>query len=180
MNDYGTMYAIGLPHPFGDKLKEGASIYYDNCCGFTVEIKLPNLTPQAITAFRKGTISIDLSYLEKILFFTIDIDNFTYFDLAFTSNITYLNSKDELGDIENNEGFAFNFILTEATNNIVQALRVISLSNHFSKILLEKMKEQLDENFNANEHNRKVFKIFSKYNDLKQLSIAHTKSTNSI
>lgn len=122
MNNTGFLYSIGCTHPMGKDINEGISITYDNNYGFTVDFKFSNLDIQEIENFRKGIFSLDLAYLNKIIFFIIDIEGFTFSDMAFTSNITALTSKEELEDIKDGEGFAFSMILTEGTTNIIKAL----------------------------------------------------------
>lgn len=181
MNNTGTLYAIGETHPLGEDIKEGISITYDNNYGFIVDFKLSNLHSDEIENFRSGILSLDLAYLNKILFFIIDIDGFTFSDVAFTSNITALTSKDEIEDVKKDEGLCFFMVLTEGTTNIVKALRLVSLSNHFSNILIDKMREQFDVNFNQSKHTMDCIDVYNTYpstKQLKQLSIAHMKSTN--
>lgn len=181
MNNTGTLYSIGDNHPLGDSIKEGLSIMYDNDYGFILDFKFSNLENREIENFRNGILSLDLAYLNKIIFFIIDIEGFTFSDIAFTSNISELNSKDEIKDIEKDKGFCCSIILTEGTNNIIQAIRVISFSNHFSNILASKMREQFDDNFNQAKHTLDCMDIYNKYSsvkELKKLSIAHMKSTN--
>lgn len=181
MNNTGTLYSIGDMHPLGDSIKEGLSIMYDNDYGFILDFKFSNLENCEIENFRNGILSLDLAYLNKIIFFIIDIEGFTFSDIAFTSNITELTSKDDIKDIKKGEGFCCSMILTEGTNNVIKALRVISLSNHFSNILVDKMREQFDNNFNKNKHTLDCIEIYNKYSSVKQLkkrSIAHMKSTN--
>ena len=181
MNDTGTLYSIGQTHPLGEDIKEGASITYDNNYGFILDFKFSNLHKEEVENFRSGILSLDLAYLNKILFFIIDIDGFTFSDVAFTSNITHLTSKEQIENVEQGKGLAFSMVLTEGTTNIIKALRVISLSNHFSNILTEKMREQFDDNFNPAKHTKDCIDIYNKYpfvEQLKQFSIAHMKSTN--
>lgn len=178
--DEGTMYAIGYKHPLSDDLKEGTSLMYDNSSGFILDFKLSNLRENEIEAFRSGTLSLDLSYIEKIIIFVLDIEGFINVDLAFTSNITALTSAKELKDVEDGTGIAFTMILTEGTTNIIKALRVFSLSNHFSKILISKMRDQFTADFDINQHSLNSDKVFNKYptsKALKKQSIAHMKST---
>lgn len=181
MNNIGTLYAVGETHPLGEDIKEGISITYDNNYGFTLDFKLSNLDDNEIENFRSGILSLDLAYLNKILFFIIDIDGFTFSDVAFTSNITALTSKEEIEDVKKGKGLSFSMVLTEGTTNIIKALRVIALSNHFSNILIDKMREQFDVNFNQVKHTMDCIDIYNKYpsvEQLKQFSIAHMKSTN--
>ena len=181
MNDNGTLYAVGEIHPLGENITEGISISYDNSCGFVLDFKFSNLYSEEIKNFRSGILSLDLAYLNKILFFIIDIEGFTFSDVAFTSNITALTSSKEIEDIEEGKGLAFSMVLTEGTTNVIKALRVISLSNHFSNILIDKMREQFDFNFNPVKYNKDCTDIYNKYTSveqLKQFSIVHMKSTN--
>lgn len=160
------MYSISVGKPLNLELKEGLSILNDGL-GFQLFINLPNLSKHEIDSFN-GKMKIGLFVDEEtdIIAFLIEINNLiSVSDVFFNINITP-KGLDTVEKITNDDyGYAFTTTLVESTTNIVKGMRIVTLSNEFSKILYNRLeKEWKNEDVNNNiKYSQNVEKIMRKY-----------------
>lgn len=137
--------------------------------------KFDKLSEKDILGFRKGDLRIDITFLNKIIFFTFtNTTGIGYEDIPFTIHLTKCK---DMQDIKENEGYLMTMILVEANNNIVKGLRAVSFSHKASKYIKKCVEEQLLEDFNKEEYVNKLRNLQEKYKtkDIKEMSGAYTK-----
>ncbi|MCC0783570.1 hypothetical protein IR152_10850 [Clostridioides sp. ES-S-0108-01] len=168
------MFKIEVGKKLEAEIPGGLSIIFGET-GFTAIFKLSNLSDKEIVEFRKGNLRIDVSFLDKIIFFvftnTMGIGDA---DIPFTIHLSKCKEFQELGE---NEGYAMDLMLVEANNNIAKGFRRVGLNTNTSKYLKKCVMEQLKYNFNMDEHMRKVKEIQRKYNsrEIRKLAGAYSK-----
>ncbi|HBF1331029.1 TPA: hypothetical protein KNR73_002891 [Clostridioides difficile] len=168
------MFKIEVGKKLEAEIPGGLSINFSET-GFTAIFKLDNLSDKEIIEFRKGNLRIDVSFLDKIIFFvftnTMGIGDA---DIPFT---IHLSKCKEFQELEENEGYAMDLMLVEANDNIVKGFRRVGLNTNTSKYLKKCAMEQLEYDFNMDEHMRRVKEIQRKYNsrEIKKLSGAYSK-----
>ncbi|EMH2710029.1 hypothetical protein SI855_002781 [Clostridioides difficile] len=163
--------AVGEKYPFN--VGDGLSITF-NDAGFTTIFKTNKLSEKDILGFREGDLRIDISFLNKIIFFTFtNITCIGYEDIPFTIHLTKCK---EMQDIKENEGYLMTFILIEGKNNIVKGFRTISFSTKASEYIKKCIEMQLlEKDFNKENYIKKVIDLQRKYNskEIKGMSGAH-------
>nr|WP_228846484.1 hypothetical protein [Clostridioides sp. ES-S-0173-01]UDN49499.1 hypothetical protein JJJ25_19490 [Clostridioides sp. ES-S-0173-01] len=167
------MQKIAAGEKYPVNVGNGLSITFDDT-GFTTIFKTNKLSEKNILGFREGDLRIDISFLNKIIFFTFtNTTCIGYEDIPFTIHLTKCK---ETRYIKENEGYLMNLILVD-DNNIVKGFRAISFTHKASKYIKKYIDEQLLEDFNKEEYIKKVRALQDKYDtkDIKGMSVAYTK-----
>ncbi|MCC0671399.1 hypothetical protein IC214_00140 [Clostridioides sp. ES-S-0190-01] len=168
------MKRIAVGEKFPGELHGGIGITLGEA-GFTAIFKLKDLDKEEILNFHTGDLRIDISFLEKIIFFVFDNPKgIGSADIPFT---VHLADVKELQEIKENEGYRMDLILVEGKNNIVKGLRMISFNNRTSKYIKKYIDAQLLEtDFNKENYKEKIITLQKKYKfkDIKGMSRAYT------
>ncbi|HBF2930502.1 hypothetical protein NBN67_19405 [Clostridioides difficile] len=167
------MLKIAVGEKFPTKLHDGLSITFGEA-GFTVTFKLDNLSEEEILEFCTGNLRIDISFLEKIMFFIFtNPHGIGNADIPFDIHFTDVK---EMQDIKENEGYRMDLILIEGKNNIVKGFRMISFSTKASEYIKKCTEVQLlEKGFNKENYVNKVINLHRRYNlkEIKGMSGAY-------
>ncbi|MCC0726753.1 hypothetical protein KGF51_10075 [Clostridioides sp. ZZV14-6045] len=167
------MLRIAVGEKFPLEIQDGLNIKF-NESGFTTIFKLENLSDEEILGFRTGDLRIDVSFLEKIMFFVFtNVSGIGDADIPFTIHLTEFK---KMQPVRENEGYLMDLILVEANNNVVKGFRSIGFNTNTSKYIKKCAEEQLSEDFNKGEYINKVVRMQRSYStkDIKRLSGAYT------
>lgn len=153
--------AIGTPCPMN--CPSGLSIMFDDS-GFLVGVKLDNLQPFEIMAFKNRKITISLCKVtEQLLFFVFSIDGcIKYSDVAFTINRTR-KRLDALQEMPDGKGYAMTMMLVQGNNNILKAMRLVGLSTTMSNRFNEICREQATNPISYDEYLKLIFACQSEF-----------------
>lgn len=155
---------VGKKYDRFRKMPEGASLNI-NELGMMVLITMPNITKSEVETINKGQLKYYLTEYKEILYLVLDYGHLS-FDIGY-------NRKDDpdLEDIKDDKsGYAVTIVLADTVTGEVKSIRLISLSNHFSKTLKNVIERQ--ERLSVNKTMLKAFEIQSKYS-IDQIIRAH-------
>lgn len=99
--------------------------------------------------------------LNEVIVITVKIGNLNWMDAPYnvnlSKNLTQLNFPDR------NQGLALTLILVDAVTGKIKHMRLIGLTERFTKNLFEDVWEQFDDNFNKEVYGSKIKDLFCRY-----------------
>lgn len=151
------------------KMKEEGGVFetYDNVC--LCIIGLENLKDEEIKAFNTSDITVTLTYVDRIIFMVVTIEDVAVLDMPF--NMGQYNEFQLKEPIES--GYMMPIILVDADTNIIRAIRLAGLPKDMSQKLYELSKEQWENKIT--DHNERIDRIYSNYTpqDLIKAGLIH-------
>jgi hypothetical protein len=168
-----TEISVGKEFPLA-KVREGGMIDLKEE-GLVCFIGFNNVSKREIMEFRKGILKINLSYINNIIFFVLEIGNAIFLDIPFHSGLIRPTTSIEEVTKRNKMGiYPLHMYLVDTKDNTLKAMRVIGLSVDFSKEIEETIEKQKEEIFNNNDFTKNLnylFRILSQ-KDIKDKSFA--------
>lgn len=102
--------------------------------GFFVFLGMKDITDDEIEEFKKGKLMLDLSFINDIIFFVLEIGDFLLSDAPFHVGLIRPVKKRE--EIIDREGiYSMQLFLIDTKNNILKGIRVIGLTEAFSETI---------------------------------------------
>lgn len=132
---------------------------------------LDNITNDEVFYFRKGDTSLDLTYVNDIIFFLLKIDGIiSLVDTPFPICSSVKDFQKLRLLIEKYS--AIQFFLVETSNNTIKAMRIVGISEEFLKLLGKFIEKQMEKQITAVDYHKGlnyIYKLLSPY-DLKKMS----------
>ena len=142
----------------------------NKCFCFT---NLKNVHSRIVDAFKTGDIKLSLSYINKLLFLTLNVDGVYKYEMVFNMKLYPEMQLQEIGE----KSYSLTFVLVDASSSNIMALRMVSLGNKFSKTLYDCAKDQFDNGHDQFVYNYEVDKTYRMYsmNDIAKRSLTYLK-----
>ena len=135
-----------------------------NGAGIQLKVFLNNPDLDEIEQFKAAeSFEIRSTILENVLFFTFKIGNLEIMDAPYSPHLEQEFNINTEGIEAGDKGFSLNLILINSLNGEIKTLRLIGLSNKFSKELAKQIEELKRKDFNTYEYDKNLNKLFSKY-----------------
>lgn len=163
---------VGRPFP-SSNIIEGVAINFEEE-GFYLPIGFRNITDKEVHAFKNDKINIDIAFVNNIIFIVFEIDGVVELsDAAF--HIALSTTPLRFLDLNDGEGYKLHMFLIDSKDNVLKAIRLVSLSEEFSHTLKTLIDKQLEEFFNMDDYNKRLANVFNNFTqqDLKEMSLAH-------
>lgn len=165
------IFEVGRPFPF--EIENTILIDFKEN-GFHLPIGYNNLDDFEINAFKNGKIDMDIAFVNNIIFIILEIEGILELsDVPF--HIALSTTPLEALELQDGEGYALHMFLIDSKDNVLKAIRLVSLSEEFSHTLKTLIDKQLEEFFNMDDYNKRLANVFNNFTqqDLKEMSLAH-------
>ena len=143
--------------------------YTDEGCSLIVLFQSPD--EREISQFKSGN-SFEIRFVELngVIMLTVKIGNLEWMDAPYTPHLSKDLTKLEIPN--KGEGLALTVFLVDSDTGEVKHIRLLGLSEDFSKKFIGCTLENKMKPFNENEYNQKVQQIYRKYStkDIVKLS----------
>lgn len=123
----------------------------------------------------QGNFEIRLTELYGIIMMTFKIGHLNWMDAPYSPHLS--KHLTILQPVENNKGLSLNIILVDAATGEIKTIRLVGLSESFTKSLFKAIKEQNTKEFNVTEYSNTLNRIYSTYstNHIVKLSTSYCK-----
>ena len=149
-----------------------------NGAGIQLKVFFNNPDSNEIEQFKvEESFEIRSTILENVLFFTFKIGNLEIMDAPYSPHLEQefnINREElETGD----QGFSLNLVLINSLDGEIKTLRIIGLSNKFSKELANQIEELKKKEIDKYDYENNLNKLFSKYTtkEIYKMSINYCK-----
>lgn len=127
---------------------------------------------RGIEAFGKGRMSVGLYHEQNVIFFLFRIDGFMDWSDQAISIRLVAEADQELPPLPDGARIPLTLVLVEADNGNVAALRMVTYSPHFSRVMHRWLQAQKDMPFRKEDHMAAVQDIYRRFPDSKALAKA--------
>lgn len=143
--------------------------------GFILMIGLDNISEKEIMNFKKGELTIDLTFVNDIIFFVVDMEDLILSDIPF--HVGYTRTDENISEIlkrDKDEVYQLHMFLVDTIDNTLKAIRFIGFTKEFSNVIEVIMNKQLETKFNKEDYNKELDNIYNKLSptDIKRMSTA--------
>lgn len=130
--------------------------------GATLLVFFKNPSASEIKQFSSGS-KFEIRFLEihGVIMITTKIGDLEWMDAPYSPHLSH--NLTQLDVVKENSGLALNIILVNASTGRIEHMRLIGLSEKFTKQLFKTIKEQKDKDFDLNEYEKSINWIFSVY-----------------
>lgn len=132
-----------------------------NDTGANLYIYFNNPTNDEIESCKKGDITVKFLKMDSVIFFLAKIGTIPMLDCPYSIHLSRNLTKIEYP--EQNKGLSLTIFLINASNGILEVMRVIGLGEDFSNNLIETIKEQGNEGINLSKYDEDLSNIYRKY-----------------
>ncbi len=130
--------------------------------GATMIVFFQNPDSDEIEQFKSGkNFEIRFSELYGVIMITVKIGNLNWMDAPYTPHLSQNLTKFQLPN--EGQGLGLTLILVDAITGEIKHVRLLGLSERFTKQLLGSAMEQKVKEFNSTDYNNSLNKIFSSY-----------------
>lgn len=128
--------------------------------GATMLVFFENPTLDEIDQFKSGkNFEIRFTELQGVIMLTVKIGNLNWMDAPYNSNLSKNLTKFELPN--ENQGLGLTLVLVDAITGEIKHMRLLGLSERFTKQLFGIAMEQKMGDFNMIEYNKSIDRIYS-------------------
>ncbi len=170
-----TVLEVGKPFPGGKGHSENVIFEMDDS-GAALLVFFNSPTEDEISQFKQGS-SFEIKFvaLGNIIMITTKVGNLEWMDSPYNPHLSPGLTRFTIP--MDKEGLALNLILVDTKTGLVKSLRIIGLSNDFSRKILGEMMDQKAKVFNHESYLKEVNQIFAKYQtrDIVKMSVAWCK-----
>lgn len=152
-----------------------------NGAGIQLKVFFNNPDLDEIEQFKAAeSFEIRSTILENVLFFTFKIGNLEIMDAPYSPHLEQEFNINTEGLEAGDKGFSLNLIFINSLNGEIKTLRLIGLSNKFSKELAKQIEELKRKEFDKYDYDNNLNKLFSKYTtkEIYKMSINYCKIKN--
>lgn len=143
------------------RVKEGAMIDLKED-GFHVFVGFHDVTDKEVLDFRKKKLQLDLSFINGIMFFVLEVGDSILADMPFhTGLIRPPSAIDAVTERSSANNYSLNLFLVDVKDNTLKAMRIIGLSEKFSEVIENLMNKQLEATFDKATYNKELNRIFN-------------------
>lgn len=170
-----TVLEVGKPFPGGKGSNESVIFEMDDS-GATLLVLFDGPTEDEITQFKQGSsFEIRFTSFGSVMMLTAKIGDLSWMDAPYNPHLSLGLTKFTIP--EEKEGLALTLVLVDTRTGIVKSLRVLGLSNEFTRKIFGEMMELKVKEFNHDSFLQKVTDIFAKYQtkDIVKMSVARCK-----
>lgn len=130
--------------------------------GATLIIFFGNPTQDEINQFKSGN-KFEIRFLELygLIIITAKIGNLNWMDAPYLSHLS--KNLSELSSVGKNQGLGLTIMLVDAVTGEIKHMRLVGLSERFTKQLFKVVSEQKLKDFNVIEYREALNKIYSSY-----------------
>lgn len=162
--EVGKLYKEGIY-----KYQEGIRFDFTNA-GADLYIMYNSPTTKEIESIRRGNIEFGIYPSEEVLFMLFKFGNLQWMDAPYS---VHLSNQLELQEPKDGLGYSLNVVLINASNGIVEVIRLIGLSTKFSIQLKKLIERQRERHFDRDQYALKLQEIYRNYktSDLVQRTI---------
>ena len=130
--------------------------------GATMIVFFQNPTHEEIEQFKHGN-NFEIRFIElyKVIMLTVKIGNLNWMDMPYSPHLSKNLTKFQIPD--KGEGLKLTLILVNTDNGNLEHIRLLGLSEQFTKKLFEIIMQQKIANFDVVEYSKSLDKIYSKY-----------------
>ena len=133
-------------------------------------------TQEEMEQFKDGK-QFEIRFIELygVIMITVKIGNLNWMDAPYTPHLS--KNLSELQPIGTNQGLALTIMLIDTATGEIKHLRLIGLSEKFTKQLFKTVAEQKRKPFSVAEYSHNIYRIFSTYStvQLAKMSYAYCK-----
>lgn len=153
------IYELGKKY---DDLKGPEGIKADfTDTGMVLSIKYNKPTLKEVNNIKSGEFNFKTIIIDNIIFFLFKFGNEQWMDAPYTPHLSKHLSK--LEQLEDGKGYSLSVILSDATTGEAQALRLLGLDTKTSKAIKHLIETQINEDFDINEYDKKLKRIYRTY-----------------
>lgn len=158
----------------GKHIEEGVTKYLEgirfdiNDMGGSVFIKLSNLSTFEINSIKNGKAKFGYYEYKNVIFLLLKFENMNWMDCPYTIYLSKNLTK--LPEFNVGQGLALKIYLINADTGILEALRLIGLSNKFSELIKIGLEKQLLSDFNIYEYDENLCEAYKKYTTREMVS----------
>lgn len=129
--------------------------------GANLYIFFNNPSKDEIESCKRGNGTFKFVKLDSIIFFLAKLGSIPFLDCPYSVHLS--NNLTKIQYPEENEGLNLTIYLINATNGILEVMRLISLGKDFSKELINTIKNQGNEIFNEQKYDLELDNIYRNY-----------------
>lgn len=132
--------------------------------GLVVFIGLDDIIEKEIENFRKKQLTLDIAYINDIIFFVLNIDEFIISDIPFhTGLIRPESSRNTVIKRSPENIYNLHIYLVDIVDNTLKAMRFIGLTEEFSSIVEMLLNKQMEKEFNKKEYSKNLKNLINKF-----------------
>lgn len=166
MSETKTPWVLTVGQPFSherSKWEDGRIEYRFFSGNHMLQLCLGQLTPQEIKAFRKNPVRVALFIEGNVIFFIFKIEGcMDWSDQGFSIHLVHEQNRD-LPSLPPGMRTPLNLVLVDADTGIVRALRMVTFSPHFSRLLHDAMRRQIELPFEPAVHQAVIQDVYRRY-----------------
>jgi hypothetical protein len=129
-----------------------------------------NLQKHEIEVVKRGQVTFGYAYLNRTPFFLYTFDSgILYGDIPFNYHLTKEDDHAPVPNIRHEMHGAMYVLLVNADTGILEALRIVMLSDSFAEKIYTELNEQRKETFDSIIHNARIAQVYQEFPTIEQL-----------